>query len=221
MASTDKCIMYPEGRCNLLQLGFDKTTKTIEQLVTGNYVRDYSTVIEYVDSNDDPAFHASIASKFGDYFSNKGYTMVLYKSVKVYQFIFIGINGDATFAVSYHTEDKWTGIVPLAGYENCDLSNPNNYVPIALKRSGHVKYLRIGGYLTKAMTNGGEYALAIIPERQSRWFLPNNQSFHQNCILTSSGAIASISIQSDRKIMFMPRQNLPAETGINVNLCYI
>lgn len=44
MSSTDKTLMYPEARTHLKQLGFDQKTQTIDQLVEGDYIREYSTL---------------------------------------------------------------------------------------------------------------------------------------------------------------------------------
>lgn len=66
MSSTDKTLMYPEARMHLGQLGFDQLEQTIDELVEGDYLRDYSTVVEFIDSTSDTVFHESIATKFNN-----------------------------------------------------------------------------------------------------------------------------------------------------------
>lgn len=222
MASSDNLNVHPEGRCNLLQLGFDKTTKTIDQLVTGNYIREYSTVVEFVDSTDDTGFHASIAKKFGNFFNNMGYTMVIYRSIKVYQFIFIDINGGVTFAVSYHSEEGWSDLRSLAGHRLCTIVNPNNYCSVQLRRSGDVKILRCAGYTTKAFAQNSSFTFATVPEEEAPMYRPAAGTFFQTLPVTSSEWCGTIEYTSDDKIMFTPRgRNFPANTGININVSWI
>ena len=53
MSSTDKTLIYPEARMHLRQLGFDQLEQTIDELVKGDYLRDYSTVVEFIDPADE------------------------------------------------------------------------------------------------------------------------------------------------------------------------
>lgn len=98
MSSTDKTLMYPEARMHLRQLGFDQTEQTIDELVEGDYLRDYSTVVEFIDSTSDTVFHESIATKFNNpAFNFTGFMMVIYNSVLAHQFVFFDINKKCKF----------------------------------------------------------------------------------------------------------------------------
>lgn len=224
MSSADKTLMYPEGRCNLSQLGFDQKTQTIDELVTGDYVRDFSTVIEFIDYEDDPAILNSIAEKFNNAMFNKhGWTMVLYKSRLVYQFIFIDPGNSSSMQIQYHKETGWTTLMPLAGYDQASLSSPFNYVGCRLYVSGFVKYLRIAGYISQQFTKDTSYTLANIPEGEwNSLYRPGIGSYYQTTIVTSDGKTATIEITDQRQIKFTPRSDtLPKNTGINANLVYI
>ena len=127
MSSTDKTLMYPEARMHLRQLGFDQTEQTIDELVEGDYLRDYSTVVEFIDPTDDTVFHESIATKFNNpAFNFVGFMMVIYKSVLAHQFVFFDINGEYNLAVSYHKENGWGQLRDLSGLDQCNLNNVNN-----------------------------------------------------------------------------------------------
>ena len=98
MSSTDKTLMYPEARMHLRQLGFDQLEQTIDELVEGDYLRDYSTVVEFIDPTDDTVFHESIATKFNNpAFNFVGFMMVIYNSVLAHQFVFFDINKKCKF----------------------------------------------------------------------------------------------------------------------------
>lgn len=222
MATSDMAILYPEARTHLRQLGFDPQTMTIDQLISGDYIREYSTVVEFIDSTDDTKFHSSIADKLGiPAMKNAGFMMVIYKSLKAHQFIFFDANG-MNLACGYNSDSGWYDPHPLAGSDVCSISNPNNYVPISLRWSGDVKYFRAAGYLTKQMSKGSEYTLGIIPEDLWWMYKPRSGQYYGVITVTSDGKLGILKVTTDRKIMFSPSSDtLPADTGININATYI
>lgn len=221
MSSTDKTLMYPEARMHLRQLGFDQTEQTIDELVEGDYLREYSTVVEFIDSTDDTVFHESIATKFNNpAFNFTGFMMVIYKSVLAHQFVFFDINGEYNLAVSYHKENGWGLLRDLSGLDQCNLNNPNNYVNISLRKSGAVKYLKVAGYINSQFNANSDYTLATIGSNERNVFMPVGNTYYQNLYVTPD-VVGRIQITSDYKIMFMPYTTMPKGTGMNLNISYI
>lgn len=221
MSSTDKTLMYPEARMHLRQLGFDQTEQTIDELIKGDYLRDYSTVVEFIDSTDDTVFHESIATKFNSpMFNSMGFMMVIYKSVKAHQFVFFDINGEYNLAVSYHKENGWGQLRDLSGLDQCNLNNVNNYVNIWLRKSGAVKYLKVAGYINRQFNANSDYTLATILDNERNIFMPVGNTYFQNLYVTPD-VVGRIQITSDYKIMFMPYTTMPKGTGMNLNISYI
>lgn len=221
MSSTDKTLMYPEARMHLRQLGFDQTEQTIDELVEGDYLREYSTVVEFIDSTDDTVFHESIATKFNSpMFNSMGFMMVIYKSVLAHQFVFFDINGEYNLAVSYHKENGWGQLRDLSGLDQCNLNNVNNYVNIWLRKSGAVKYLKVAGYINRQFNANSDYTLATILDNERNVFMPVGNTYYQNLYVTPD-VLGRIQITSDYKIMFMPYTTMPKGTGMNLNISYI
>lgn len=221
MSSTDKTLMYPEARMHLRQLGFDQTEQTIDELVEGDYLREYSTVVEFIDSTDDTVFHESIATKFNSpMFNSMGFMMVIYKSVLAHQFVFFDINGEYNLAVSYHKENGWGQLRDLSGLDQCNLNNVNNYVNIWLRKSGAVKYLKVAGYINRQFNANSDYTLATIHDNERNVFMPVGNTYYQNLYVTPD-VLGRIQITSDYKIMFMPYTTMPKGTGMNLNISYI
>ena len=221
MSSTDKTLMYPEARTHLRQLGFDQETQTIDELVEGDYIRDYSTVVEFIDSTDDTAFHQSIATKFNNpAFSLKGFMMVIYKSLLAHQFVFFDIDGGYNLAVSYHKENGWGELRDISGLDTANLNNPNNYVNISLRKSGGVKYLKVAGYINSQFNANSDYTLATIGANERVVFMPSGGSYYQHVYVTPT-VVGRINITTDYKIMFMPFTTMPKGTGMNLNITYI
>lgn len=221
MSSTDKTLMYPEARMHLRQLGFDQTEQTIDELVEGDYLREYSTVVEFIDSTDDTVFHESIATKFNNpAFNFTGFMMVIYKSVLAHQFVFFDINGEYNLAVSYHKENGWGSLRDLSGLDQCNLNNVNNYVNISLRKSGAVKYLKVAGYINSQFNANSDYTLATIGSNERNVFMPVGNTYYQNLYVTPD-IMGRIQITSDYKIMFMPYTTMPKGTGMNLNISYI
>lgn len=221
MSSTDKTLMYPEARMHLRQLGFDQTEQTIDELVEGDYLREYSTVVEFIDSTDDTVFHESIATKFNNpMFNSMGFMMVIYKSVLAHQFVFFDINGEYNLAVSYHKENGWGQLRDLSGLDQCNLNNVNNYVNISLRKSGAVKYLKVAGYINRQFNANSDYTLATILDNERNVFMPVGNTYYQNLYVTPD-VVGRIQITSDYKIMFMPYTTMPKGTGMNLNISYI
>lgn len=221
MSSTDKTLMYPEARMHLRQLGFDQTEQTIDELVEGDYLREYSTVVEFIDSTDDTVFHESIATKFNSpMFNSMGFMMVIYKSVLAHQFVFFNINGEYNLAVSYHKENGWGQLRDLSGLDQCNLNNVNNYVNIWLRKSGAVKYLKVAGYINRQFNANSDYTLATILDNERNIFMPVGNTYYQNLYVTPD-VLGRIQITSDYKIMFMPYTTMPKGTGMNLNISYI
>lgn len=221
MSSTDKTLMYPEARMHLRQLGFDQTEQTIDELVEGDYLREYSTVVEFIDSTDDTVFHESIATKFNNpMFNSMGFMMVIYKSVLAHQFVFFDINGEYNLAVSYHKENGWGQLRDLSGLDQCNLNNVNNYVNISLRKSGAVKYLKVAGYINRQFNANSDYTLAAILDNERNVFMPVGNTYYQNLYVTPD-VVGRIQITSDYKIMFMPYTTMPKGTGMNLNISYI
>ena len=221
MSSTDKTLMYPEARMHLRQLGFDQTEQTIDELVEGDYLREYSTVVEFIDSTDDTVFHESIATKFNSpMFNSMGFMMVIYKSVLAHQFVFFDINGEYNLAVSYHKENGWGQLRDLSGLDQCNLNNVNNYVNIWLRKSGAVKYLKVAGYINRQFNANSDYTLATILDNERNIFMPVGNTYYQNLYVTPD-VLGRIQITSDYKIMFMPYTTMPKGTGMNLNISYI
>lgn len=221
MSSTDKTLMYPEARMHLRQLGFDQTEQTIDELVEGDYLREYSTVVEFIDSTDDTVFHESIATKFNNpMFNSMGFMMVIYKSILAHQFVFFNINGEYNLAVSYHKENGWGQLRDLSGLDQCNLNNVNNYVNIWLRKSGAVKYLKVAGYINRQFNANSDYTLATILDNERNVFMPVGNTYYQNLYVTPD-VLGRIQITSDYKIMFMPYTTMPKGTGMNLNISYI
>ena len=221
MSSTDKTLMYPEARMHLRQLGFDQTEQTIDELVEGDYLREYSTVVEFIDSTDDTVFHESIATKFNNpMFNSMGFMMVIYKSILAHQFVFFNINGEYNLAVSYHKENGWGQLRDLSGLDQCNLNNVNNYVNIWLRKSGAVKYLKVAGYINRQFNANSDYTLATILDNERNVFMPEGNTYYQNLYVTPD-VLGRIQITSDYKIMFMPYTTMPKGTGMNLNISYI
>lgn len=221
MSSTDKTLMYPEARTHLRQLGFDQETQTIDELVEGDYIREYSTVVEFIDSTDDTAFHQSIATKFNNpAFSTMGFMMVIYRSILAHQFVFFAMNGEYNLAVSYHKESGWGSLRDLSGLDQCNLNNVNNYVNISLRKSGAVKYLKVAGYINSQFNANSDYTLATIGSNERNVFMPVGNTYYQNLYVTPD-IMGRIQITSDYKIMFMPYTTMPKGTGMNLNISYI
>lgn len=221
MSSTDKTLMYPEARMHLRQLGFDQTEQTIDELVEGDYLREYSTVVEFIDSTDDTVFHESIATKFNNpMFNSMGFMMVIYKSILAHQFVFFNINGEYNLAVSYHKENGWGQLRDLSGLDQCNLNNVNNYVNIWLRKSGAVKYLKVAGYINRQFNANSDYTLATILDNERNVFMPVGNTYYQNLYVTPD-VLGRIQITSDYKIMFMPYATMPKGTGMNLNISYI
>lgn len=221
MSSTDKTLMYPEARMHLRQLGFDQTEQTIDELVEGDYLREYSTVVEFIDSTDDTVFHESIATKFNSpMFNSMGFMMVIYKSILAHQFVFFNINGEYNLAVSYHKENGWGQLRDLSGLDQCNLNNVNNYVNIWLRKSGAVKYLKVAGYINRQFNANSDYTLATILDNERNVFMPVGNTYYQNLYVTPD-VLGRIQITSDYKIMFMPYTTMPKGTGMNLNISYI
>lgn len=222
MASTDKVILYPEARLALTQIGFDTATKTLDDLIKGDYIKNLSTVVEYIDDVSDTAFKKSLATKFGSFFSeNTGIFMIINKSVKAYSFIFLELNGFFNMSVMYHIESGWSSINSISGYQNVSLSN-TGIVPIYLRRSGDVKYLRIAGNITKDLTMGTQYTVGTIPTAYKDLLAPAGGTVYKNLLTNASGDIISLNINSSGTISITPRgKNLSSGYSINIDTTYI